>query len=302
MREGKFIPYDSESGPPLPLHKDLWKDLLPNLRKGFVAIEDRDNPNSWRDTYYAAMPEIIDALYDEVIANFQRPTLEVSGHGFALDFIQYHKQIDREVATIRERVEEELLATLAETPDKELSPLEASLLSQMFADNRTLVPESGPFFIHIGTYGYIYEKLLREKMGGSFSTEVLYQVLQKNFKSFLIAQTATSDLLLDAERVFLFGADYWENSEKGTGTPFTLETLDYSHLSLDENNVLRVTPEGIEAMHQFVKEKKPIESLAGRTEERGCPVLYARNRDAIYEFGVREYIAQHKIAYPQSNN
>ena len=301
MKEGKFIPYNPESGSPLPIHKDFWKDILPNLRKGFVAIEDRDNPNSWRDTYYAAMPEIIDAIYSEVIENFQRPTLEVSGHGFALDFIQqYEEQTDQEVTIIRERLEEELLATLTEAPDKELSPLEASLLSQMFADNRRLIPKSGPFYIQIGIYGYIYEQLLRKKMGESFSAEAFYQVLQKNFKDFLIAQTATNDLLSHAERSFLYGADYWENGEKGV--TFTLETLNYSHLYLDKNNILRVTPEGLEAIHQFVKEKKPIESLAGRTEERGCPVLYTRNRDAIYEFGVNEYIAQHKIAYPQLNN
>jgi hypothetical protein len=296
MSERKFIPYDPESGPPLPIHKDFWKDILPSLKKGLVTIEDRDNPNSWRDTYYAAMPEIIDAIYSEVMENFQRPVLEVGGHGFALDFIrQYHEQTDLEVTAIRERVEEELLTTLAETPDKEFSPLEASLLSQMFADNRTLVPDSGPFYIHIGIYGYIYEELLKRKMRESFSAEALYQVLQKNFKNFLIAQTATSDLLLNVERSFLYGGGYWENSEEGV--PFTLDTLNYSYLYLDENNLLRVTPEGIEAIHQFIKEKKPVESLAGRTEERGCPVLYARNRDAIYEFGVQEYVAQHRIAY-----
>lgn len=301
MEKSRFVPNDPESGSSLPIRKDFWKDIIPKIKQGIIVLEgSQQNESRWRDIYYATMPEIITAIYSEAIENFKRPTLEKSGHGFPLDFIrEYHEQMNKSVETIRERIETELLDNLKESPEKDLTPLEAALLSQTFNDNRTLIPDSGPFFIHIGIYGYIYEQLLKEKMGTAYSADALYETLEKNFSNVLLAQTATSNLLTEAERALLYGQDYWEKATEG-GVPFTLKTLNYSHLHLDKNDVLRVTPEGVATIHEFIKEKKPTESLSGRTEERGCPVLYTKNLKDIYDFGVREYIAQHKIAHQQT--
>lgn len=303
MRKERFIPYDKESGPPLPIRKDFWKDILPKIKQGVVALEGSPRDESrWRDIYYAAMPEIIDAIYREVIANFKRPVLEQGTQGFFVDFmIQYTEHINQHVREIRERLESELLSKLDADSKQELSPLEASLLSQMFNDDRTFNPASDPFFIYIGTYGYIYEQLLKEKFGPSYSHETLYQALENTFKDFLLGKTATPDILGDVEKTLLYGSEYWEKGNKG-GVPFDPNTLDYSYLYLDENNMLRMTPDAINTIHTFLQEKTPTESLSGRTEERGCPVLYAKSRDEIYNFGVREYIAQHKIRQLQERS
>lgn len=144
--------------------------------------------------------------------------------------------------------------------------------------------------MNLAVYARTYEELLREKYGERYTPAIFYRALREHMPRFmfeLIAMDSVTSALLTINAKPRELAD-----EMLILRPET--TLGRRFMGLGEDDSFFFQPKFVEIVREHARAQDIREDYEGRTEDRGCPVLYATERDAILRFAIEELVTQHE--------
>jgi hypothetical protein len=276
---------------PLPLRRGFWRDLPNKLKEGIVLLPE--TVPEIRDTRAAAHAVIIDHMQPRLIQNFVRPLLSGTKEFYGEFFMAYLKASYRTERRIWEEIAREFDQAIAENPLRELTAQEAAYLT-LVAHGYKTGPQSMELYMNLASYARAYEGLLRDKYGDWFTGATFYKALRAHMPKFLSRLIGLDAVILNLVTINLTPRKH----RRGIG--FVLRpsiALDARLLDLGENDSLSFPPKFLHEIHKLAKEVGFKTDLNGRTEDRGCPVLFADEYPKILSFAIEELIAQHQLYF-----
>ncbi len=271
---------------PLPLRRGFWRDLSKKLREGVVLVAE--NMPEREDVRNAAQAVLINHIASRLMKSFNRPALDTGGEFYTAFFASYMERIRAEELRIWEEFASEMDGALSKPLDRNLTETESAYLTYALLDLGE-PPQSQELYMNLAVHARTYEELLRTKYGEAYSPSRFYDALRTHMPAFLyrlISMDSVMSMLLTM------------NTKPGHLVEETLilypETvLDARFFELGADDSFSFRPKFIEVTHEHARAHDFTEDSHGRTEDRGCPVLYASARDAIIRFSIEELIAQH---------
>ena len=151
-------------------------------------------------------------------------------------------------------------------------------------------PGSHELYMNLAIFARVYEELMRKKQGDAYSAEFLYQGLREHMPGFLlrlIGMDSVISMLLTMNAKPRKVPEDTVILQPGT-------VLDSRLMEIRENGSFNFHPKFVEMIHEHARKNDLREDSMDRTEDRGCPVLYSSERDAIIRLSIEELIAQHQ--------
>lgn len=274
---------------PLPLRRGFWREYPAKIKEGVVLIP-RNVPEG-HDMSNAAQAVLISHIESRLMEHFQRPVLSRSGEFYAEFNRAYTYAAYVQERRIWEEIGCEVDQSLAEKPDRELTDKEAAYLTLVMFGHPT-PPESMELYMFLPAYARAYEELLREKYGDRYTPALFYKALREHMPKFILQIIGMDMVITFLLTMNLATGPIEEGFILKPGT-----VLDTRLMKLGENDALFLLPKFVDAIHERAREQNYREDQNGRTEDRGCPVLFASKRDEILSFAIEELIAQHALYY-----
>lgn len=274
---------------PLPLRRGFWREYPDRLKNG-VVLWTKDESRRY-DMMSAANSILLSHVQWRLRASFRRPALK-AGRDFYAEFFRAYVEVSyAEECRIWDEIGCEVEQTFSERHVHGFTDKEAAYLTLVGLGQKE-PPQSMELYMFLPSYARAYEELLHEKHGEQYTHEILYQRLREHMPKFLL-QVIGTDMVV----TFLTTLNLVSMPPRGP-EGFILKPdvpLDLRLMDLDEDDKLFLLPKFIDAIHEQAREKGIKEDQNGRTEDRGCPVLFASERDAIITFAIDELIAQHEL-------
>ena len=280
-------PKTGERFRPLPLRRQFWKEYPKVIRDGAVILPE--SPAEREDIRNAAQSVMIEYIERGLMHDFKRPELPDKDDFYSEFSAIYPDAIQAEEFRQWERAGDAFAQRTKENPAAPLDETSAAYLTLTFMGMEE-PPQSIELYPILAAFGRAYESLLREKYGDQYSDELLYRNLRSQMKPFLlrfIGMDSITSMLLSQNAVT-------KETQHDTMILHPGAVIEPRLLDLGENDSLRFPPEFIDAVHKHIREQGITKDPLGRTEDRGCPVLYSSERDAVVEFAIEELIAQRK--------
>jgi len=275
---------------PLPLRRDFWREFPSKIQEGVVILA-RDLPES-EDVRNAAQAILITHIQSRLMLSFKRPPLTSGGEFYTEFFTTYVKAIGEEELRVWKEFCDDVDATLLEDPGRDLTDKEAAYLTYVFLDDSWIPPTSTEYYMNLPVYARAYEELVQEKYGKGYTPEIFYKALRAHMPNFILWLIAMDPVILVLLTMNAKPRDL-------VNQPLILNTdtvLDAKFMCLGEDDdSFFFLPKFVGAIHEHAKQCAFREDHLGRTEDRGCPVLYSFERDAIICFAIEELIAQHRM-------
>jgi hypothetical protein len=286
----------SEKFKPLPLRRSFWKEIPPLLKRGVVVVPE--DAAEREDARNAAQAVIIDSIEKELMSTFQRPELPGKDEFYSEFFTAYDSAVTEQETVIwgniGKRVEEKTKKHQAGPLDEESA---AYLTLRRLGEEEA--PQSRELYLTLAPIGRAYEERLREKYGEHYSPSLLYDGFRKHMPHFMLRFISMDSVI---SHLVALNSPTKETRAKDNTEPLISShtKFDPRVIQLDDHDSLRFAPKFIDLIHSYAREKGITEDMHGRTEDRGCPVLYSSERDAIIKFAIEELIAQHQKAFPEN--
>jgi hypothetical protein len=277
---------------PLPLRRGFWRELPKKLKAGVVLLTE--NTPEGEDIRTAAQSILISIIESRLMGEFKRPALK-PGREFYAEFLAvYQDHIQAEEFRIWEELGCEIDQSLAKQPNRDLTEVEAAYLTYTMLRTETVLleqepPQSNELYMNLAVYARAYEELLREKYKGQHTPELLYKALREHMPNFLfrlIGMDSVLSILLTMNAI----------PKELAGEKILLHertVIEPRFMELGADDSFSFRPKFLEMVCDLARRQNFTEDSLGRTEDRGCPVLYATERDAIIRFSIEELIAQH---------
>lgn len=274
---------------PLPLRRGFWREFPKKISEGIVLISE--NMEEGEDIRNTAQSVLIDVIGPRLRRTFRRPELDRGKEFYEEFFLVYRQAIHAEELRIWEEVSSELDISLAERLDRDLTPVEAAYLSYTMLGYED-PPQSHELYMNMAVFSRAYEELVKEKYGGRYTSSLFYEAMRAHMPSFILRlismDSATSEILT------VNAQPRDKESERGL-LILESDTVILAHyMEIGEDNSFSFDPIFVEMVHEHMYRQGIREDGTGRTEDRGCPVLYTSGRDAIIRFAIEEIIEQHK--------
>lgn len=273
---------------PLPRRRGFWRGHINAIKQGIVILAE-ELPEQ-EDARNAAQAILIDHIESRLMQRFRRPALDPDGEFYAEFFDAYVKVVRTAEENVWCEIEREVCEALAEQPDRDLSEKEAAYLTYTYVGYIDQPPDSTEYYMNLAVFSRAYEELLKKKYGEQYTPGVFYRALRTHMYGFvmrLIAMDSLISVLLLQNMKSPERADKYQLLRPET-------VLDSCFMRLGEDDSFAFAPQFIDAVHEHTRENNMKKDAVGRIEDRGCPVLYSSERDAIIHFGIEELIAQHK--------
>lgn len=298
--EGKTVymsqedPTKAEHKKPLPFRREFRKVLIPLLEKGTVLVTERRSPEWW-DAQNAAQTILINHLHPKIVASFKRPALPEDGNlyqNFAQMYVKEIDQAEKDAWAVFGSSFSEKFARMNKDDLDNLTDAEAAYLTLSQAEDVDSMPSSQELFEYLPRYTEVYEGLLKKKYGENYEPERLYVNLRTKMPQFLLKFIAMDSLLV--EKTNLYGQTELDEDADLVPSDFSFNPAVFE---LTEDDNLVFTRRFVDFVHNSL-EKKDVKDSQGRTEDRGCPVLFAEKgvRDTIINFAIEELISQHEAS------
>lgn len=272
---------------PLPLRRGFWREYLKQLEKGVALIPE--NFLEWEDVRNAAQAVIIDHIQSRLMVRFKRPIISDFREFFTRFNDEYVERIREVEIEVWDEICNETTEALLKRPDRDMSDKEAACLTYLFSGH-PMPPDSTEFYMTMTIFARAYQELLQEKYLENYKPEIFYQALRQHMYKFIM-----SLLALDSAMAGLLVMGAAKDLTSGYNTIETHTVIDSQFLELDSNDAMSFTPEFVTRASDYAQEEKIKADASGRKEDRGCPALFAKRRDAIICFAIEELIAQHQI-------
>jgi hypothetical protein len=196
---------------------------------------------------------------------------------------------------IWEEIGREIDQLLAEQPDRNLTEKEAAYLTYKMLRTTAYLeeeppPQSNELYMNLAVHARAYEELLRKKHGEGYTAALFYRALREHMPNFLfrfIGMDSVTSILLTINAMPKEIAGEKAFLHEGT-------VIESRFMELGEDDSFFFKPRFLDAVCEHARQKDIREDSIGRTEDRGCPVLYSTERDAIIRFSIEELIAQHE--------
>jgi hypothetical protein len=272
---------------PLPLRRGFWRELPDKIKGGIVLIAEDEAEGE--DIRNAAQSILISDIAPRLMKDFRRPKLESGKEFFEAFFYAYAEEVYAEELRIWEEISDEIDRTLAEQPGRDLTGSEAAYLTYSLLGYEE-PPQSFELYMNLAVFARTYEELLRKKYGPEYTAALFYQALREHMPNFLFRligmDSVTSALLtLNAK------------PRETAGETLILQPttrLESRFMELREDDSFSFRPQFVDMIHEHMRSFGIKEDGQGRTEDRGCPVLYASERSAIVRFSIDQLIAEHE--------
>ncbi len=276
---------------PLPFRRRFRTVLLSLFEQGTVIVAETNTPEWW-DAQNAAQTICINHLHPKVIADFSRPVLPDTGDFYERFSDKYIQEVRKtETAVWREfgKKFNKRFEDLDSDALDNLSDIEAAYLVLSRAETAQ-IPGSEELFGFLARVSEVYETLLKKKFKERYSPSMFYKMLRENMSVFILKFIALDSVI--AEDTFLFAGAKKQADGSLSVSGFSLNPIVFQ---LGDNDELLFTKDFTNFVHQEVEGKGKTSDSVGRTEDRGCPVLFAKKevRDGIISFAIEELIAQH---------
>jgi hypothetical protein len=273
---------------PLPLRRGFWRELPKKIKEGVVLLAE-DLPES-EDIRNAAQSILIGYIESRLMESFRRPTLKPGGDFFQEFFATYMEAIQIEELRVWEEMSCEIDYAISERPDRDLTDKEAAYLTYTMLGYE-IPPQSQELYMNLAVYARVYDELLRGKYGEHYTPTFFYKALREHMPAFLFKLIGMSSVI---SALLTMNAKPRELvDETLILQPHTI--LESRFMEIGEDNSFFFLPKFVEVVYEHVEEKNFTNDFVGRTEDRGCPVLYASGRNTIIHFSIEELIAQHKL-------
>lgn len=275
---------------PLPLRRGFWREFPKKIKEGVVLLAE--NSPEGEDIRNAAQSILIGHVESRLMSSFQRPALKGGGEFYGEFFAVYMELIKADELRIWEEISCELDLAISQQPSRELTVLEAAYLSYMMLKGKQSKepPQSQELYMNLAVFARAYEELLRKKYGEEFSHALFYKALREHMPVFLLRLIGMDSIM---SMLLTMNAKPRELVDE-TLILHPEMKLDLRFMELGEDDSFSFRPRFVEVMCEHVQQHNFTEDSLGRTEDRGCPVLYAPLRDAIISFSIEELIAQHQ--------
>lgn len=273
---------------PLPLRRGFWREYPAEFRKGLVLT-----PSSVAegiDMATAAQAVLINHIESRLMRNFKRPTLAREGDFYAEFNKAYVRMAYAEEHRIWKEIGREVDQAFMLEPEREFTDKEAAYLT-LWRLGVKKPPQSIELYMFLPAFAQAYEELLRKKYAERYTPAIFYKALRTHMAAFLLRIIG-----MDMVIIFLLTLNMVSTIPNAKG--FILKpgvVLDSRLMGLKEDDKLFLSSAFVEAIHERAREQNFREDQSGRTEDRGCPVLYSSQRDAIIRFAIEELIAQHEL-------
>jgi len=272
---------------PLPLRRGFWKKLPNKIKEGTVLLA-RDLPER-EDVRNAAQSILIGHIASRLISGFNRPALKRGGEFYGEFFATYMEAIQAEELRIWEEISCEMDRALAERPGRDLTDTQAAYLTYAMLGHQE-PPQSQELYMNLAVFARTYEELLRDKYGEAFAFALFYKALREHMPAFLFRLIGMDSLI---SVLLTMNAKPRELvNETLILRPGTV--IESRFMDLGEDDSFAFRPKFVEVAHEHAQKNNLRKDFVGRTEDRGCPVLFASGRDAVIRFSIEELIAQHE--------
>ncbi len=293
----------------LPRRPEFRKRILDAFKSGTVVVleppSSRENMIT-RDEYVAEFTDIsnaaqtvlIDHIQKALIERFVRPQIaqdtakEAFYAVFAHDYARYVR--DLEIAIWNELGEQvrEQTEHLTEHELDELPPTVAAYITYVGL-GISRPPSSIELYVYLAKYAESYETLLQQKYGSAYVPELYYEGLQKHIHSFMVKFIGMDSVMSERLTLNLTSPEV-KSSIQFAEALEGVDPLNVDHLELTGAGGLGFKKDYVDRVHAHVRAHTISHDMMGRTETRGCPVLYAKERDRVIAFAINEIIIQHR--------
>lgn len=272
---------------PLPLRRGFWREYFGKIKQGEILTPA--SVDEALDMSSAAQAVLISHIESRLIQNFKRPAL-VTGDDLYAEFNRaYVQMVYGEELRIWEEIGLEVDHALVLEPERSFTDKEAAYLTLIRLKHKD-PPQSIELYMFLPAYAQAYESLLKEKYGERYTSVLFYNALREHMPKFML-QIISMDMVI----TFLIT---WHLLPEVHTEGYLLKpgvVLNSRCMGLSDDDKLFLLPTLIEAIHEHARKKGFKEDQNGRTEDRGCPVLYSSARNAILRFAIEELIAQHQL-------
>lgn len=272
----------------MPLRRGFWRELLMRLKEGTV-LTAKDLPEIL-DISHAAQAILISTIESRLMSSFTRPLPRRGEEFYAAFSSAYMEGIRAEELRIWEELGDEIDHALSEQSGRDLTGVEAAYLSYTMLGIEE-PPQSYELYINLAAFARAYEELMRKKYGEKFSQPLFYKALREHMPAFLVRLISMDSVISVLLTMNVKPRDQVEESI--ILQPET--TFDACFMEVRDDDSFSFRPKFVEAICSHAKQYDIREDQLGRTEDRGCPVLYASERDSIIRFSIEELITQHEM-------
>jgi hypothetical protein len=264
---------------------------MPDLvRNGTIVLPD--DPAAREDARNAAQAVIIGYIERDLMEHFRRPKLD-SEKSVYPEFCDKYADASREQEfEIWEKIGREVEASTKAHPESPLDERAAAYLTLQFLEYDG-PPRSEELYMSLPLFAEAYEKKLKEKYGDAYAHERLYEGMRKSFPAFLTRYIGMNSIISILATTNLATKETFDKSSPPLRPDVIFEPR---MLRLKDDDSLVFSETFVDIIHEHAQRKNYKEDQVGRTEDRGCPVLFSEERDAILAFSIEEMIAQHKMA------
>jgi hypothetical protein len=260
------------------------------IREGTVLLAETLPERE--DVRNAAQAILIDYMQSRLMTSFRRPPLPRKEAFYAEFFGTYMRLIREEELRIWEEIGREVDTALAGNPLRELTEKEAAYLTIAMLGHPE-GPSSMELYMNLAFYAQGHETLLKEKYGDWYAPGIFYRALRAHMPRFLLRLIG-----MDSITGILLTMNARPRDHIDSGSVIEPDTvIDERLMELGEDDSYGFAPKFVEAVCEHAREQAFTEDAVGRTEDRGCPVLYSGERDAIISFAIEELVAQHERYY-----
>ena len=268
-----------EKWKPLPLRRKFWAKLPQRIREGTVLVSKDEKEKE--DIRNAAQSILIDYIEKELLNTFKRPRLDENREFYEAFLKGYCPYVEERETEIWEELSKHANNALKENPEKDLSEKEAAYLTLSSLDgHENNAALSGELYYFLAMHTRVYEDLLKEKHKELYTDEILYSALRDHMPKFLLRFIGLDSVIASLINDNAQTKESRERDLEDEMIPVKGQ-FEARMFYLTEDDSLRIKSTLIDEVTNQAKEKGIIGDQVGRTEDRGCPVLFASQRHSV---------------------